>query len=135
MWLTRFSINNNLHPSGSLGLFSGFNFLAFILVYLLVEETTELSLEDLSYVLNGSKRKFVQYQVAQVDWFVRQYLMSNRENRAPEIDNYVEAQQTNRGVRIPGTGDVSFGGRSEGGGRVSSSRSCSPHQAAGDLSC
>ncbi|KAI0436780.1 hypothetical protein F4803DRAFT_556668 [Xylaria telfairii] len=124
------AINNNLHPSGSLGLFSGFNFIAFILVYLLVEETKELSLEDLSYVLNGSKRKFVRYQVAWVNWFVRRYLMGNRENRAPEMDNYVEVQQTNREVRIPGTRDVSFGSRSEGEGRVSSSRSCSPHQAA-----
>ncbi|KAI0483537.1 sugar transporter-domain-containing protein [Xylaria cf. heliscus] len=109
------TINNNLHPSGSLGLFSGFNFIALILVYLLVEETKELSLEHLSYVLNGSKREFVRHQVARVNWFVKRYLMGNRGSKAPELDNYVEAHQTNRGLQIPAAGDQSFMSRSEGG--------------------
>ncbi|KAJ2991818.1 hypothetical protein NUW58_g2381 [Xylaria curta] len=122
------TINNNLYPSGSLGLFSGFNLLAFILVYLLVEETKELSLEHLSYVLNGSKRAFVRYQVARVSWFVRRYLLGNRNENAPEMDNYVGAQQTDREVQTPNTGSQSFRSRSERGSRVSSIRSVSPHQ-------
>lgn len=126
--LTRFSINNKLHPSGSLGLFSVFNFLAFVLVYLLVEETKELSLEHLSYVLNKSKRKSVRYQIAYVNWFVRRYLMGNRDEVAPEMEDHVEAQQMTRGLQIPEPEDRIFRSHSERGSRVSSVRSISPHQ-------
>ncbi|KAJ8126683.1 hypothetical protein O1611_g6954 [Lasiodiplodia mahajangana] len=114
------TINNHLHPSGSLGLFSGLNFVAFILVYLLVEETKELSLEHLSYVLNGSKRKFVEYQVARVGWFIRRYVMGNRDEEHPELDNYVEVQQMNPGFRDPESGDRSLSSRSNEGSRGSS---------------
>ncbi|KAI3332786.1 general substrate transporter [Ustulina deusta] len=122
------TINNKLHPSGSLGLFSVFNFLAFVLVYLLVEETKELSLEHLSYVLNKSKRKFVRYQIAYVNWFVRRYLMGNRDEVAPEMEDHVEAQQMTRGLQIPEPEDRIFRSHSERGSRVSSVRSISPHQ-------
>ncbi|KAI0856938.1 sugar transporter-domain-containing protein [Xylaria cubensis] len=122
------TINNSLHPSGSLGLFSGFNFLAFVLVYLLVEETKELSLEDLSYVLNGSKRRFVRYQLAYVNWVVKRHLMGNKDQMAPEMDNVVESQQMNRGLQVPNTEAQSFRSRSAGRSRISSIRSVSPHQ-------
>ncbi|KAI0112077.1 sugar transporter-domain-containing protein [Nemania sp. FL0031] len=126
------TINNHLHPSGSLGLFSGLTFVAFILVYLLVEETKELSLEHLSYVLNGSKRKFVEYQVARVGWFLRRYVMGIRDEEPPELDNYVEVQQMNPGFRDPESGDRSLSSRSNEGSRGSSMRSVSPGQTGGN---
>ncbi|KAI1132243.1 sugar transporter-domain-containing protein [Nemania abortiva] len=126
------ALNENLHPPGSLGLFSGFTFIGFILVYLLVEETKELSLEHLSYVLNGSKRKFARYQVARVGWFVRRYGMGIRDEEPPELDNYVELEERNPGFEDPESGDRSLSSRSNGGSRVSSIRSISPRQTEGN---
>ncbi|KAI1113314.1 sugar transporter-domain-containing protein [Nemania sp. NC0429] len=120
------TINNELHPSGSLGLFSGLTFVAFILVYLLVEETKELSLEHLSYVLNGSKSKFVRHQVALVGWFVKRYVMGKRDEKAPELDNYVKVQPVHPGFWEPGSSGRGLGSRSDGRSGGSSMRSYSP---------
>ncbi|KAK5629223.1 hypothetical protein RRF57_004938 [Xylaria bambusicola] len=122
------TINNNLRPSGSLGLFAGFNFVAFVLVFLLVEETKELSLEDLSRVLNVPKHKFIQHQVAYVNWFVKRYFFGSRNEMVPEMDNGAGTQQINSGrMQIPEVEDRSFRTHSEMGSRVSSSRSVSSH--------
>ncbi|KAI1360078.1 sugar transporter-domain-containing protein [Xylaria arbuscula] len=122
------TINTNLHPSGALGLFSGFNFVAFILVFLLVEETKELSLEDLSCVLNVPKRKFIQHQVAYVKWFVRRYLLGNRDDLVPEMHSDSASQELNAGRMHMSEGDGrSFRTHSGRGSRISSIRSVSPH--------
>ncbi|KAI0513091.1 sugar transporter-domain-containing protein [Xylaria bambusicola] len=122
------TINSKLYPSGTLGLFSGFNFIAFVLVYLLVEETKELSLEDLSYVLNVPKRVFIRQQVDYFNWFARRYLLGRRNEMAPEMGNGAGTQPINsERVQIPEVEDRSFRTHSERGSRVSSSRSISPH--------
>ena len=92
-----------------------------------MEETKELSLEDLSYVLNMPKRKFIRYQVAYVKWFVWRYFMGNRSTMAPEMDNDGVSQQMNDGsMQMPGAGGRSFRTHSERGSRISSIRSVSP---------
>ncbi|GAB1315576.1 hypothetical protein MFIFM68171_05786 [Madurella fahalii] len=66
---------------GALGIFSGLNVLAFILVFLLVEETKQRNLEDLDQIYEISKRKFAWYQwTVALPWALRKaFLCSNQE--------------------------------------------------------
>ena len=78
----------NPNPSGgggALGLFAGFNVIAFVLVYLLVEETKQRSLEDLEQIYNVSKRTFVQYvATVHLPWVLRRWVMCSDEEK-PEL--------------------------------------------------
>ncbi|KAI2633128.1 hypothetical protein GGS26DRAFT_67863 [Hypomontagnella submonticulosa] len=78
------SIYEGLHDGGSLGLFAGLNFLAFVLVFLLVEETKRRSLEDLDLVFAFRKRDFVRHQLAlYLPWFFRYYVLGRRDEERP----------------------------------------------------
>ncbi|KAI1845763.1 hypothetical protein JX266_008128 [Neoarthrinium moseri] len=60
---------------GTLGLFAGMSVLAFILVFLFVEETKQKSLEDLDFVFGVPKTQFVRFQVFKyLPWIFQQYL-------------------------------------------------------------
>lgn len=67
------SLNSSLQSYGLLALFCGLTFVALVLVYLLVEETKELSLEQLSEVFNSSKSQFVKNNARQAWWWVRRF--------------------------------------------------------------
>ncbi|KAF7544041.1 hypothetical protein G7Z17_g10261 [Cylindrodendrum hubeiense] len=70
----------NLGDAGSLGLFSGLNVLAFILVFLLVEETKRRNLEDLDLIFAVSKRRFMSFQVmTYLPWVFRRYVLRKME--------------------------------------------------------
>ena len=67
---------------GCLGLFAGLNLLAFVLVFLLVEETKRRSLEDLDWIFAVPKRTFVRYQMqTYLPWFLRRYFIGVREDK------------------------------------------------------
>jgi hypothetical protein len=69
------SINSALTSPGSLGLFSGFNVIAFFLVFLFVEETGQISLEDLDFIYNVPKREFWRHQVFKyLPWLFGTYI-------------------------------------------------------------
>ncbi|KAI1441126.1 hypothetical protein F5Y02DRAFT_431428 [Annulohypoxylon stygium] len=71
-----------LDDGGSLGLFAGLNLLAFILVFLFVEETKRRSLEDLDLIFAVRKRQFVHHQVTKyLPWFFRRYVLGRRERK------------------------------------------------------
>ncbi|OLN96088.1 putative polyol transporter 2-like protein 2 [Colletotrichum chlorophyti] len=73
------SINSGLGDGGSLYLFAGLNIVAFVLIFLLLEETKRRSLEDLDLVFAVSKRKFVKHQVfSYLPWFVRRHMLRKR---------------------------------------------------------
>ncbi|KAK8868964.1 sugar transporter-domain-containing protein [Apiospora arundinis] len=82
IFFPRISDERALSPPGSLGLFSGLTLLAWVLVYFLVEETRELSLENLHGVFNVPKGEFVRLNGRRLVWLVRRYLL--RDTRAPD---------------------------------------------------
>ncbi|PHH80329.1 hypothetical protein CDD80_1968 [Ophiocordyceps camponoti-rufipedis] len=68
-----------LGQAGSLGLFSGLNIVALVLVFLLVEETKQLTLEELDHVFAVSKRDFMRFQLAEyLPWLLRQFLCGSQ---------------------------------------------------------
>ncbi|KAH9899093.1 sugar transporter-domain-containing protein [Xylariomycetidae sp. FL2044] len=73
------SIMSGLSLPGSLGLFSGLTLIATVLVFLLVEETKELSLESLDIIFGYPKTKFVRYHVREyLPWLYRRYILRVR---------------------------------------------------------
>ncbi|KAI0847238.1 hypothetical protein F5Y00DRAFT_242063 [Daldinia vernicosa] len=56
-------ILDRLHTVGAFGLYAGFNFVALIMIFFLVPETKQRTLEELDYVFAVPNRKFAQYQV------------------------------------------------------------------------
>ncbi|KAI1099970.1 hypothetical protein F4804DRAFT_349004 [Jackrogersella minutella] len=69
-------VYSGLKDGGSLGLFAGLNFLAFVLVFLFVEETKRRSLEDLDLIFAVRKRDFVRHQLTRyLPWFFRHHVL------------------------------------------------------------
>ncbi|OTB10048.1 hypothetical protein K445DRAFT_27974 [Daldinia sp. EC12] len=114
------SIYARLHDGGSLGLFSGLNLLAFVLVFLFVEETKRRSLEDLDLVFAVRKRDFVRHQVTKyLPWFFRRYFLGRAEDKPSlYVDLIWNGPRTH--VGSPNGDDMEMaegqGGRGRGGG-------------------
>lgn len=76
---------------GALGLFAGFNVVAFILVFLLVEETKQRSLEDLEQIYNISKRNFAKFQATvMLPWFLGRWLLGSKEEKPEIFDDWTK---------------------------------------------
>lgn len=72
--------------AGSLGFFSFLNIVAFVMVFLLVEETKQSSLEDLDLVFAVSKRRFMSFKIKEYGpWWLRRHLLGQRR---PEPELY-----------------------------------------------
>ncbi|KAI5457858.1 hypothetical protein BGZ63DRAFT_467104 [Mariannaea sp. PMI_226] len=66
------AINAALSTPGCLAAFSGFTLVAFVLVFLFVEETRRISLEGLDYIYEVPKREFAKFQLCQyLPWLVK----------------------------------------------------------------
>ena len=85
---TRLETDDRSGGGGALGLFAGFNAVAFVLVFLLVEETKQRSLEDLEQIYNISKRRFATFQATvQLPWFLKRWLLGAREEKPDFYDD------------------------------------------------
>lgn len=73
-----FSVYHSLEGK-ALGIFSGLNLAAFILVFLLVEETKQRSLEELDYIFEVPKSKFIRFQLLEyLPWWISCYVLGDR---------------------------------------------------------
>ncbi|KAL2875899.1 hypothetical protein SGCOL_008895, partial [Colletotrichum sp. CLE4] len=69
------AVNNALKSWGTLALFAGLNLVAFALIFLLVEETKQVSLEELSLIYAVPKKDFVRFQLREhLPFLVKRYL-------------------------------------------------------------
>jgi hypothetical protein len=87
---------------GTLGFFSAMNVVAFALVFLIVEETKRLSLEELDLVYNRPKQDFVRYQLREmVPYVTRRYVLFQRgAEKPPPYDQYIAMQEEDDGYAI-----------------------------------
>lgn len=70
------AMRTGITTRGMLGFFSGMNIFAFVLVYLLVEETRWVNLEALDMVYDHPKKDFIKYQLSvRLPYFVKKYLL------------------------------------------------------------
>lgn len=72
-------ILDRLDTVGAFGLYAGFNFVAFWMIFFLVPETKQRTLEELDYVFAVPNRKFASYQVTKVvPWWFKRYVLFQR---------------------------------------------------------
>lgn len=120
---TRTEDTNPSGGGGSLGLFAGFNAVAFVLVYLFVEETKQRSLEDLEQIYNISKRKFARFQATvHLPWFLRRWLLCSDEGKPDFYDDTTKdvtrPEEEMVGMSPPGSPVVVPGPQDRGFGNV-----------------
>ncbi|KAF4470086.1 myo-inositol transport ITR1 [Fusarium albosuccineum] len=84
-------INAVFKMAGTLGFFAGLNVVAFVLIYLFVEETKQLTLEELEQIFNNPKRRFASYQLnTRLPFFLKKYLFFQWHIERPSnYDEYV----------------------------------------------
>ncbi|KAH8899129.1 MFS general substrate transporter [Thozetella sp. PMI_491] len=101
-------MDSKLHASGAVGLFSGLNMVAFVLIYFLVEETRRLRLEDLDLIFDQPKRRFIIYQAqTYLPYFVRRYLLWKDVRPPRSYDEEVAARLREKGTTSAVVADVS----------------------------
>ncbi|KEZ43218.1 hypothetical protein SAPIO_CDS4895 [Scedosporium apiospermum] len=118
-------LDRGIEVSGTLGVFAGLNLAAFILVFLLVEETGGVRLEALGIVFKEPKRDFMRFQVFEFMPWLGNFLIgrSRWEDRPARMINY----EKRRVEVVPGADDRGPGGGVDGGvvNRVSFNRQSS----------
>ncbi|KAI1080741.1 hypothetical protein F5B20DRAFT_93029 [Whalleya microplaca] len=73
-------ILKRLDTAGAFGLYAGFNFAAFFMIFFLVPETKQRTLEDLDYIFAVPNRKFASYQVTKaLPWWFKRYVFFRRD--------------------------------------------------------
>ncbi|KAL2126880.1 hypothetical protein VTI74DRAFT_11689 [Chaetomium olivicolor] len=64
---------------GAFGCYAGFNFVAMIMIFFLVPETKQRTLEELDYVFAVPTSRFAKYQITQaLPWFVKRWVFWQR---------------------------------------------------------
>ncbi|KAI0376357.1 hypothetical protein F5Y04DRAFT_286005 [Hypomontagnella monticulosa] len=72
-------ILKRLETVGAFGLYAGFNLVAVIMIFFLVPETKQRTLEELDYVFAVPNRKFASYQVTKaLPWWFKRYCLFQR---------------------------------------------------------
>ncbi|EME43669.1 hypothetical protein DOTSEDRAFT_174631 [Dothistroma septosporum NZE10] len=78
--LTFPSLLAKITPTGAFGFYAGLNLIAFIVIFLLVPETKQLSLEELDYVFGVSTRRHAAYQIrVWLPWWFRRWIFWRRD--------------------------------------------------------
>ncbi|GFP55021.1 polyol transporter 5 [Trichoderma asperellum] len=78
-------IDSSIKAAGALCLFAVLNVVAFVLVFLLVEETKRRTLEELDHIFAVSKRKFMRYQLCDnLPWLIRHRIFGSKQPK-PEL--------------------------------------------------
>ncbi|CZS73907.1 unnamed protein product [Fusarium graminearum] len=91
-------INAHFKMVGTLGFFAGLNIVAFVLIFLFVEETEQLTLEELDKVFDNPKRQFVKERIAKRVPFVSQQNELDRDGEGH--DSYDVFPLENRETRV-----------------------------------
>ncbi|CEI40084.1 unnamed protein product [Fusarium venenatum] len=82
-------INAQFKIAGTLGFFAGLNVVAFVLIFFFVEETKQLTLEELDQVFDNPKRQFVNYQMTRrLPFLSRKYLLWKDAERPQAYDEW-----------------------------------------------
>ncbi|KAG5774211.1 hypothetical protein H9Q72_000279 [Fusarium xylarioides] len=91
-------INAVFEMAGTLGFFAGLNIVAFVLIFFFVEETKQLTLEELDTVFNNPKRRFAHYQLTKrLPFLSKRYLLWRKDAERPLAYDEWAAEDGQRG--------------------------------------
>jgi hypothetical protein len=66
-------------PTAAFGLYAGLNFFAWIVIFFLIPETKQRTLEELDYIFGVPTRRHAAYQLTTyLPWFVKRYFFFQR---------------------------------------------------------
>jgi MFS family permease len=85
-WLQPLLVDS-INFNGTLGVFSGLNVVAFVLIFLLVEETNLNSLETLYQVFNRPKREFMRFQIFEILPWCWKFIIGTRTLNKPNFND------------------------------------------------
>ncbi|KAJ4271627.1 hypothetical protein NW762_000332 [Fusarium torreyae] len=69
-----------LHAIGAFGMYAGFNIVALVMIFLLLPETKQRTLEELDYIFAVPTRVFMRYQVTKVlPWWIKRWILFQRD--------------------------------------------------------
>lgn len=73
------SLLHSITPTGAFGFYAGLNVLAFVLIFFLVPETKQRTLEELDFIFGVPTRRHVAYQLrCWLPWWVKKYVFWQR---------------------------------------------------------
>ncbi|KAK0625407.1 hypothetical protein B0T17DRAFT_272539 [Bombardia bombarda] len=77
---------------GAFGCYAGFNFVALIMIFFLVPETKQRTLEELDYVFAVPTHKFASYQLTQaLPWWFKRWVLWRRDAQLKPLYQYTGA--------------------------------------------
>ncbi len=75
-----------MKPVGVFGFYAGLNLVAMAMIFLVVPETKQKSLEELDYVFAVPNRHFAKYQLRTVlPWWIKRWIFWQRTATCPEL--------------------------------------------------
>ncbi|RYO85945.1 hypothetical protein DL766_006105 [Monosporascus sp. MC13-8B] len=99
--------SRDIGDPGAIGIYAGLNILAFVLVFLLVEETRRLSLEDLSQIYAVPKMEHAKYHATiYLKWLWKRHILGREERLEPLYKDGLDSAGVN-------TGDENHQGQSQ----------------------
>ncbi|KAL2194088.1 hypothetical protein P885DRAFT_71652 [Corynascus similis CBS 632.67] len=79
---------------GAFGVYAGFNVVAFIMIFFVVPETKQRTLEELDYVFAVPTRKFAKYQVTEaLPWFIKRWVFFQRNAKLRPLYNFEQKKK------------------------------------------
>ncbi|GKT96500.1 sugar transporter [Colletotrichum tofieldiae] len=70
---------HRIGPTGAFGLYAGLNMLAFVVIFFLIPETKQRTLEELDYIFGVPTHRHAAYQIwTWLPWFARRYVLLQR---------------------------------------------------------
>jgi hypothetical protein len=73
------SLLAKITPTGAFAFYAGLNMLAFVLIFFLVPETKQRTLEELDFIFGVPSRRHMAYQVREwLPWWIKRYVFFKR---------------------------------------------------------
>ncbi|KAL9943561.1 hypothetical protein D7B24_006848 [Verticillium nonalfalfae] len=87
------SLLKNFGPTGAFCFYAGLNILAFLVIFLIIPETKQRTLEELDYIFSVPTRRHAGYQVRTwLPWWVRRYIFFRRDAKLEPL-YHLDARQ------------------------------------------
>lgn len=80
-------------PTGAFGFYAGLNVIATVMIFFLLPETKQLTLEELDYVFGVPMSKHASYQGSTwLPWFIKRYIFRRKDAQLKPLYNLDEIQ-------------------------------------------
>jgi hypothetical protein len=94
------SLLAKITPTGAFAFYAGLNMLAFVLIFFLVPETKQRTLEELDFIFGVPSRRHMAYQIREwLPWWIKRYVFFQRSAKLEPLYHL-------EGVGNSGTGGV-----------------------------